>query len=213
MKKFVSFCVAVAVAASAVPVMAQCASCGGAPAFSQPVASSYIPQASYSVPQTYSSPVYSAPMASAPVYNSSPVYSQPMASAPVYSAPMASSPVYSQPMMSSTPAMGCGCCGGGIVDGGMVSGGIVDGGMVSGGIISDGGMMQDSVPAGGQIISWEGGQQIQGTIVSDVLLEEGSEGSMMSEGAESNVDVVEPPAAATEDSPGPDAEEETEGET
>jgi len=216
MKNFVSFCVAVAVAACAVPSMAQCTSCGGgAPVFSQPVMmNSYVPQATYSAPMM-SQPVYSAPM-SQPVYNapmSQPVYSSPVVSAPMMSAPIMSSPapIISSPIVSS----GCSGCGGGIVMGSPVMGSpVMSGEVISGGIVG-GEVMNNGYTGPGQIISWEGGSPIQGTIVSDVLVE-GGEAS--TEGAAANaVDVVEPPEAAEEakeESPGPDTDEEsTEGET
>jgi hypothetical protein len=66
----------------------------------------------------------------------------------------------------------------------------------------------------GQNIVWEGGAPIQGTVVSDVVVEGGEAAADAS--GESNVDVVEPPAVGSEEeSPGPDSEEEesTEGET
>ena len=93
----------------------------------------------------------------------------------------------------------------------IISGGIVNGGIVSGGIVS-GGMEGVNLAPGEQIISWEGGSPIQGTVVSDVVIEGGE---TMTEGSGEQVDVVEPPAAeAGSDSPGPDdGEEETEGET
>jgi hypothetical protein len=93
------------------------------------------------------------------------------------------------------------------------------GGAVMGGeVIVSGGMNaapMGTTIGGGQIISWEGGTEIQGTIVSDVVVEGGE--AVSTEGAVeagNSVDVVEPPAAATEESPGPDSDEEsTEGET
>jgi len=80
-------------------------------------------------------------------------------------------------------------------------------------------MTMSNLPPGARIISWEGGSQIQGTVVSDVLIKTDGEAAAGSDEAESTVDVVEPPAAAAEkDAPGPDTEEEekedkTEGET
>ena len=222
MKNLVSFCVAVAVAAYAVPAMAQCTSCGGgAPVFSQPVMmNSYAPQATYSAPvmsqQVYSAPmsqpVYSAPM-SQPVY-SSPVVSAPM-SQPVYNAPM-SQPVYSSaPMMSSGCGGCCGGCGGGMVMGSPVMGGTVMGGeVISGSTVGNGQIISGGIVGGGQIISWEGGTEIQGTIVSDVVVEGGEAAAPMTEGGNA-VDVVEPPAAeGAKDAPGPDTDGESmEGET
>ncbi len=209
MKKFVSFCVAAAVAVSAVPAMAQCSSCGGgAPVFSQPVMSSYAPQA------TYGQQVYSQPAYSQPAYNQ-PVYNAPMMSASVYGTQMASGCVGcgSAPMASgcvgcgSAPmASGCGGCGSAPMA------------MASGCGAGCGAGCGGAVMSGGQIIIWEGGTQIRGTIVSDVLVEGGEEAAA-TEGAVdagSNVDVVEPPAAeAVEESPGPDSDEadSTEGET
>lgn len=101
---------------------------------------------------------------------------------------------------------------GGEVVSGAVMGGEVIGGAVMGGEVISGAVMGGEVIGGGQNIVWEGGTEIQGTIVSDVLVEGGEEAA---EGAEAgnNVDVVEPPAAeAAEESPGPDSDEDsTEG--
>lgn len=202
MKKLVSFCVAAIVAVSAVPAMAQCTSCGGSPAFSQPVMSqpvmsTYVPQATYS-----------APMMSQPVY-SQPVYSTPVVSTPMIT-PMVSSgcnsgcggtivgsPVMSAPVMS-TPIVSSGC------------GTVVSAPMVSTGCGGCGGAVMS------QNIIWEGGAPIQGTIVSDVVVEGGE--ATATEEASNGVDVVEPPAAEEEatEAPEPDTAEEadsTEGET
>ena len=253
MRNFVSFCVAVAVALSAVPAMAQCSSCGGAPAFSQPIMNSYVPQATYSAP--ISQPIYNSVPMSQPVYNSVPmgqqVYNSVPMSQPVYNAPI-SQPIYnaapmgqqvysspvSVPMSSGcTSCGGCSGCGGQIVGGGQIIGGgeivgggqIIDGGFSGGQIIDggfSGGQIIDGGFAGGQIIDggfnggivgqnviWEGGTEIQGTIVSDVVVEGGEVSSEPTAG-DNAVDVVEPPAAAPEESPGPDTDDEsTEGET
>lgn len=139
---------------------------------------------------------------------STPVYSAPMMSTPVYSAPVMSAPIMSAPIMSSVPVISSNC-------GGCTSG--CGGTVMSGQVISSGATMGVSLPAGAQIISWEGGAPIQGTVVSDVLVKGGEAAATEGTATESTVDVVEPPVAdepAEEETPGPDTvEAETEGDT
>ena len=102
--------------------------------------------------------------------------------------------------------------GGEVISGGMPMGGeIVSGGIPMDGAIYGGSMEGVNLAPGEQVISWEGGSPIQGTVVSDVVIEGGEAAT---DGSGEQVDVVEPPAAGEEESPGPDnGDEETEGET
>jgi len=236
MKKIAALCVAAAFAFSAVPAFAQCTSCGGsAPVFSQPVMSTYAPQATYSTPYV-SQPVYN----SAPIV-SSPIMSAPMVSSPVMSVPMVSSPVMSSapmmgtvigspvissaPMMGGTiigggqiissPAMGCGSCGGTVVGTPLMSGTVVGSPMMSGTVVGTP-MMGEVMgsPMMGQPV-YEGGAPIQGTVVSDVVIDSGTTTDVVEGTVEtgSEAEIVEPPAAPeAEESPEPDAES-TEGDT
>ncbi len=223
MKKIAALCVAAAFAFSAVPAFAQCASCGGnAPVFSQPVASSYAPAVNYNyAPAVNYAPqaTYAAPVVSQPVYNSAPMPVYNSAPMPVYnSAPIVSAPVMGT-VVNSAPVGGTIIGGGQIVGAPMMAGsacggccggcapmsGVVGTPMMSGTIVG-------GTPMAGQIV-YETGMPLQGTIVSDVVVDSGEVTGEVVEGTVetgSKAEMVEPPAA--EGSPEPDAES-TEGDT
>ena len=221
MNKLFAVCVAAAFAVSAAPAMAQCASCGqaGAPVFSQPV-------------QSFAQPVYSAPVAPQPVYSqgsgtvisqgsgsiAQPAYSQPVVQGSGTVISQGSGTVIDQgsgtvgqpigqPIYGSPVVQGGGCCcngcgcGGGIVSGGIVNGGVIQG---SGTVISG-----HEYPVGNQGIIYETGVPLNGTVVSDVVVEGGTVVETPGGDVE-KAEMVDPPSGdgsgSKEGSPQPDSE-------